>query len=177
MPVRRAVAVTALLAITVSGCGRLGPKTFAVRVVSPTTTTGTVGTMAANDEPIALAASVEQFLSDLAATNYLRLEAAVRERSTLTTRKPESVPAAASLDWDCVARVETGTDFTMHGPSYSSAYGVMDAAVRENASPPIAERILAGTAAPSEQLAVAQRIEREHGPHAWASATVARCGR
>lgn len=83
----------------------------------------------------------------------------------------------SSIDWDCVAVAETGADFGMHGSSYSSAYGVMNQAVRENAPPDVAARILAGSASKPEQLAMAQSIAARHGIDAWAASTVAKCAR
>lgn len=84
---------------------------------------------------------------------------------------------SSSIDWPCVAEAETGSDFSMHGSSYSSAYGVMNEAVRENAPPDVAARILAGTASPAEQLAMAESIAARHGLQAWAPSTYERCSR
>lgn len=65
----------------------------------------------------------------------------------------------------------------MHGSAYSSAYGVMNEAVRENSSPAVAARILTGRATPAEQLRMAERIEARFGVRAWAEGTVALCAR
>ena len=97
-----------------------------------------------------------------------------------SAKPPTLTPLATgplSIDWACVSVAETGGDFTAHGSSYSSAYGVMNEAVRENAPPDVAERILNGTASPSEELAMAQSVAAKHGFNAWAPSTVARCSR
>lgn len=78
-------------------------------------------------------------------------------------------------DWNCVALHETGGDWTAHGPSYSSALGIMDAAIRENASPDVAARVLAGTATRAEQIAIGEQIVDRFGVNAWAPSTVAAC--
>jgi len=99
---------------------------------------------------------------------------------TVTTPTPATVALATfsnGIDWACVALAETGANYTMHGSAYSSAYGVMNQAVRENSSPDVAARILAGTASPGEQLTMAQSIAAKHGIHAWAAGTAARCAR
>lgn len=94
----------------------------------------------------------------------------------VAARELTGVTADSSIDWNCVAVAETGGDFTMHGSSYSSAYGVMNEAVRENAPAEVAARILAGTASPDEQLQMAQSIAARFGIDAWAPGTAARCG-
>ena len=86
-------------------------------------------------------------------------------------------PEVTAFDWDCVANAETGGDFHMHGSHYSSAYGVMNQAVRENAPPEIANKILSGTATPTEQLKMAEEIVVKFGVNAWAKGTVKRCAR
>ena len=85
---------------------------------------------------------------------------------------PES---SSTWDWDCVALHETGADWTAHGSSYSSALGVMNQAVRENAPADVAARILAGTASRQEQIDMAQGIVNRFGVNAWAASTVAYC--
>jgi hypothetical protein len=96
----------------------------------------------------------------------------------VTTTSIEVITSTGDgVDWDCVAVAETGADYTMHGSAYSSAYGVMDQAVRENAPPDVADRILAGTATKEEQLAMAQSIARKFGLQAWARSTYERCRR
>lgn len=94
-----------------------------------------------------------------------------------SSESPPTTPAVNGFDWSCVATAETGADFSAHGPSYSSAYGVMDEAVRENAPPDVAARIIDGTASAAEQLAMAESVEAKHGMRAWAPGTVARCAR
>lgn len=89
------------------------------------------------------------------------------------TATPET--SSQAIDWPCIALHETGNDTTMHGSSYSSRYGVMNQAVRENASPESAARILSGTASVEEQTVMAQRIVDRFGIRAWAARTVELC--
>lgn len=86
-----------------------------------------------------------------------------------------TVPTTSSWDWNCVAVAETGGDWTAHGSAYSSALGVMNEAVRENATPDVAARILSGTASRQEQIDMAQRIYDRFGPTAWGTLTVEKC--
>ncbi len=112
-----------------------------------------------------------------AAVSRVQPETVTRLPAQVTASpSPDPAPAAASsTDWSCVAMRETGADYSMHGSSYSSAFGVMNQAVRENSPPDVAERILAGTASESEQLAMAQSIEARFGIDAWAPSTAAAC--
>ena len=56
-------------------------------------------------------------------------------------------------------------------------YGIMNEAIRENATPAVAALVVTGRGTVAEQTAVAQSIEDRHGPHAWAEGTVADCAR
>ena len=78
-----------------------------------------------------------------------------------------SVGAHSDAFWDAIAQCETGSDFTMHGSIYSTAYGIVNAAIYQNASPEIAQRILSGTATKAEQLAVAKAVWSYAGDRAW----------
>lgn len=80
---------------------------------------------------------------------------------------PPSVAAHSDAWWDAIAQCETGSDFTMHGSIYSSAYGIINAAIHQNASPDSAARILSGTASKAEQLAVAKAVWAYAGDRAW----------
>jgi hypothetical protein len=177
---RSVVPLVAIL-LVLSACGRA--KTFdrvVVRPKEPAQVEPASPTVAA-DRALAF-----KFARDREIVVLTMMYAAVRttvpfpprvERSSPTVSPPTTmtVGAAASFDWDCVATAETGGDYTAHGPSYSSAYGVMNEAVRENAPVDVAARILRGSASPSEQLAMAQSIAAKHGIRAWAPGTVAMC--
>lgn len=90
---------------------------------------------------------------------------------------PPAVAAPAGDIWACVANAETGGDYGMHGSTYSSAFGILNAGIREQAtSPAEAARIIAGTATPAEELEVAQAEQRRYGWQAWALATRRKCG-
>lgn len=80
------------------------------------------------------------------------------------------------ISWDCVATQESSADWTAHSSTYSSAFGMLNAAVRERAdSPESAARILAGTASRLEQIHAASREVARFGVGAWGVRTVARC--
>lgn len=76
--------------------------------------------------------------------------------------------AAAKYDWPALARCETGSDVHAHGSRYSSMYGVLNQAVRENSPPDVAARILAGRASVAEQTRMAITLEHRHGIRSWA---------
>lgn len=78
-------------------------------------------------------------------------------------------------DWDCIALAETGENWQMHGSSYSSGIGVMNQAVRENATADVADRVFAGRASKAEQVAIGERIAARFGIRAWAAGTVDKC--
>lgn len=85
-------------------------------------------------------------------------------------------PSGPWTSWSCVADVETGSDYRAHGRSYSSAFGMLNQAVRDRADTPAsAARILAGTASSQEEIRAAWRETVRFGPGAWAPGTVARC--
>ena len=88
-------------------------------------------------------------------------------------------PVVSSLysdaTWWRVAVCETGGDVHMHGSVYSSAFGVLNEAVREEADDDAsASRILAGSASYDEQLRMAKREANRYGITAWAWGTL-RC--
>lgn len=109
------------------------------------------------------------------------LAGAVHGGTSSTTVAPDptavaaAAPASSSWDWDCVATAETGGDWSMHGSRYSSALGILNEAIRENASEEVAARILSGTASRDEQIAVGDALVRRFGVGAWARSTVEKC--
>lgn len=70
---------------------------------------------------------------------------------------------------------ETGGNWHMTGANYSTALGIMNQAVRENASADVAARVFAGTASRAEQIAIAESIVAKFGFRAWAASTVRKC--
>lgn len=75
---------------------------------------------------------------------------------------------ADGYDWMALAVCETHADFTMHGATYSSAFGIVNAGVRQYApSAEAAQRILSGTASAWEQLVTAVNLERDVGIGGW----------
>ena len=104
----------------------------------------------------------------LAAEEAERLAEAARRRPVFP-----SVAAHSDAWWDAITQCETGSDYTMHGSRYSTAYGIINAAIHQNASPEVASRILAGQASKAEQLAVAKAVWAYAGDRAWGCSPVA----
>lgn len=101
-------------------------------------------------------------------------------RPALTTQPERRVDVGSNMtgvDWDCVAMAETGGNWRMSGSRYSTALGIMDQAVRENATPEVAVRALNGTATREEQIAIGESIVRKFGLRAWAYSTYLKCRR
>ncbi len=118
-----------------------------------------------------------------------RVAASISENSsdipTSGSSEPTSVPTppsemagvgAATSPFPCIAEAETGTDWTMHGSTYSTAYGVINDIVYEYASPDVQARIFSGTATPAEQTDVVARFAADHGFGGWGERTKEVCG-
>lgn len=85
-------------------------------------------------------------------------------------------PAPGFVSWDCVGTAETGNNYGAHGSQYSSAFGMLNGAVRERADDDqSAARIMAGTASAGEQRRAAWREDLAFGPGAWGLLTRAKC--
>lgn len=88
----------------------------------------------------------------------------------------DNPPSPGFVSWDCVGTSETGNTYGRHGPQYSSAFGMLNQAVRERADDPqSAARIMAGTATPGEERRAAWREDLAFGPGAWGVLTRAKC--
>lgn len=70
-------------------------------------------------------------------------------------------------DWYAIAQCETGGNWNVTGPRYSTGLGMMNQAIRENSPPEVAARELAGTATVVEIVLTAREIARKHGIHSW----------
>lgn len=81
---------------------------------------------------------------------------------------------ATSYPWDRIATCETGANFKLAGSNYSTAYGILDQAVSENAPRDVALLILTGKSQPVVQLRLAERLATRFGITAWARGTL-RC--
>jgi hypothetical protein len=108
---------------------------------------------------------------------WLSLAKSAAGASSRTSSVPVSrtSSAAGGINWTCIAEAETGGDWTMHGSNYSTALGILNQAVRENATPEVAARVFAGTASRAEQIAIGESIVRKFGIRAWAPSTVRKC--
>lgn len=76
----------------------------------------------------------------------------------------------------CIANAETGGDETMHGPIYSTAFGMMNEIVTDYGNPEVAARIFAGQGTFSEELDIAVRFVADHGFGGWGVLTKEKCG-
>ncbi len=64
-------------------------------------------------------------------------------------------------NWRALAMCETGQNWHMHGPVYSTAFGIMDGAQE------MTPAALNGTASPDEQVRIAIAVKRRAGIRAW----------
>lgn len=89
----------------------------------------------------------------------------------------DNPPSPGFVSWACVASSETvPPHYGVHGSEYSSAFGMMNQAVRDRAdSPASAARILAGTATPGEERRAAWRELLAFGSGAWGALTRQKC--
>jgi hypothetical protein len=78
--------------------------------------------------------------------------------------------------WPCVAEAETGSDWTMHGSTYSTAYGIVNDIVYDYASPAVQRKVFSGTASPWEQTDIVRRFAADHGTGGWGWLTRQKCG-
>jgi hypothetical protein len=89
----------------------------------------------------------------------------------------DNPPSPGFVSWACVADAETvPPHYGVHGSHYSSAFGMLNQAIRDRAdSPASAARILAGTATPGEERRAAWRELLRFGVGAWGVLTRAKC--
>lgn len=137
-----------------------------------------------------VAASLERWFAETrrAQVERMVLAAGVARAVSLVPPGAATVPPAPAppvtsyvtrnsfSSWQCVADAETSGNWQAHGPQYSSAFGMLNEAVRERAdSPASAARILAGTASHQEQIDAAERELARFGVGAWGVLTRAKC--
>lgn len=121
------------------------------------------------------AAAWAQLAKNAEAVNRGQTESAP-SRTVSAAPRSDSGPASAAgwyadgYDWACIAQAETGSDWTMHGSQYATAFGISTGASEQT------PESLAGTASPEAQLGIAIAVERRAGIHAWASNTLTKCG-
>lgn len=171
MHLRRQCQVAVIACLLVVSCGSK-PKTFdAVSVRSERSVGSTMQTSvnvsAAGDGAILL----RQRQTFIWASAY-RAPEPEKEQPVPVTSEPallrsQGVTDAPAYNWDALAVCETGDDWTAHGSRYSSALGILNQAVYENATEEVAARILNGTASREEQIAVAESIAAKHGIRSW----------
>lgn len=81
--------------------------------------------------------------------------------AAVSAPSPNDLWHTDGYDWHALANCETGSDWSMHGGVYSTAFGIMNGAQEMT---PAARN---GTATPEQQLAIAIAVERRAGIRAW----------
>lgn len=162
---RRPLAILAAIAC-LTGCGRLAPKTFddSARPVTVTVAAAEPRTKVETPKASRPAAA----LTPKQRAAFRRWIVGYWYRRWLA-----GLAALEHYNWDAVARCETGGRWNMTGSVYSTGLGMMNQAIRENASPASAARQLAGVASRAEIVATAERIAARHGIDSWGCSAVA----
>lgn len=93
---------------------------------------------------------------------------------TVTTAEPTSL--TQSDVWACIAEAETGSDYTMHGSTYSTAFGMVNDIIYDYGTPEEQQAVFSGTASKEQQIAIASRFAGEHGFGGWGKLTKQKCG-
>lgn len=95
-----------------------------------------------------------------------------RPRVTATTRRAASAPHDASgaqlsgtVDWDAIARCETGGNWSMQGPRFSGGLGFYNGSWNAFGGREFASN--AGQASREQQIIVAERIRARYGLSGW----------
>jgi hypothetical protein len=164
--------------LVLTGCGH--PKSFnEVQVQQPRgpkQMQQSVNALSAADEGIALRHRDEIAFIEAVAWNH-----AVQPLPSITDPPVVLLPdapvqATVSSPWDCIAAAETGADYTMHGATYSTAFGVINDIVYQYGTPDEQRQIFSGTASKETQIAVVSRFTAQHGFGGWGVLTKQKCG-
>lgn len=100
----------------------------------------------------------------------------VEPSSTTTPNPVVSAATTPSSPWDCIALAETGRDWTMHGSTYSTAFGMVNDIIYEYGTPEEQAAVFSGTATPEQQIDIASRFAADHGFGGWGTLTKSKCG-
>lgn len=88
----------------------------------------------------------------------------------------QSVAATNSSPWDCIAEAETGSDYTMHGSTYSTAFGMVNDIIYDYGTPEEQTAVFNGTATKETQIRIAAAFAADHGFGGWGELTKQKCG-
>ncbi len=112
-----------------------------------------------------------------AAVSRVQPETVTRLPAQVTASpSPDPAPAAASSPWACIAEAETGSDWSMTGGTYSTAFGLINDIVEDYGSPEQQQAVFSGTASPETQIDIASRFAADHGFSGWGVLTKSKCG-
>lgn len=89
---------------------------------------------------------------------------------------PPVSPTTSGGVWACIANAETGGDVSMHGPVYSTAFGMINDIVYQYGSPAQQADIFSGNGTFAEELDIASRFAADHGFGGWGYLTREKCG-
>lgn len=167
----RAAAVILAFSFSVScGSGIVKVEVKPVKVVGMSTS---VNAFAAGSEAV-LARRRDAFIW---ASAYHAPEP-VREQPVPVTSLP--TPASEVTDalgpWACIAEAETGSDWTMHGSTYSTAFGMVNDIIYDYGTPEEQQAVFSGTATREQQIDIASRFAADHGFGGWGELTKQKCG-
>jgi hypothetical protein len=181
MSFRRKVQVggTILLAF-LSGCGSLRPKTFDVSIRRPVRQETMHSQRFANPLSAADTALLHRALEEFAWAAAYRAPEPEKEQPVSVTSTPSLssgvTEAAGQSVWDCIAEAETGSDYTMHGSTYSTAFGMVNDIIYDYGTPEEQQAVFSGTASKETQIAIASRFANDHGFGGWGELTRQKCG-
>lgn len=77
--------------------------------------------------------------------------------------------------WACIAEAETGSDWTMHGSTYSTAFGMVNDIIEDYGTPEQQQAVFSGTASQVTQIDIASRFAADHGFGGWGELTRKKC--
>lgn len=171
MPLRRQLVVAVLALSCALSCGSKS-KTFDVSIRRPE-----VGPNVQTSVNVVAAAS--RAIGQQRRDAFIWAAAGPKEQPESIAQEP-SVPVAASLAqsdvWACIAQAETGSDYTMTGSVYSTAFGMINDIIYDYGSPEEQAAVFSGTASKETQIAIASRFANEHGFGGWGELTKQKCG-
>ncbi len=167
-----------LIVLVLSGCGRGEPPFhLSVRPVE----TMQHSQRFANSFSAGSAAVLIRRANEVAWLAAYHVPEPVREQpvpvisSSSSTAQYGGVTDAAG-PWACIAEAETGTDWSMHGSTYSTAFGMVNDIIYDYGTPEEQAAVFSGTASAETQIRIASAFANDHGFGGWGELTKQKCG-